>query len=149
MLLTGTTNPVLPPWVVLPAAAATMLVVAAHILVMPTIEMPASRRRIRTVNGFLMLFATALLAYAFGMATESAPRRFAVVWSAVVLLLAVIVAIAMLDVLNTVRLGFRDRRRMREGLRDDLHAALARRAGSGAPSRRDQPAPGDEPHGRR
>lgn len=128
-MLAAVGTPILPPWLVLPAAAATMLVIAAHILLMPTLPMPASRRRIRTVNGFLMLFATALLGYAFGMATQAAPRTFVLVWSVVVVLLTVIVALACIDVLNTLRLGMQERRTIKAGLKSSMDRDLAERVG--------------------
>jgi len=59
---------ILPAWVVLPVSGLTMLVVACHVLATHAADMPLRRRRLRVANGLLMMFVTALLAYALGVA---------------------------------------------------------------------------------
>ena len=44
-------SPLLPAWVVLPVAVFMLLAVAVHLLLLLKSDMPASRKRIRTLNG--------------------------------------------------------------------------------------------------
>jgi len=125
MLASG---PLVSPWVVFPLSAVTMLVVALHAASLSDARMPESRRRIRRVNALLMLVCIPLLGYGFGGVSGHEPRAFVLVWSASVLLLAVIVAVAMVDILNTARLHHREARELRRRItqaRAQL-AALAR-----------------------
>ncbi len=110
MLASG---PLLSPWVVYPMSAVTMLAVALHAVSLTDAHMPESRRRIRRVNAMLMLVCIPLLGYGFGGVGGHDPREFVLVWSASVLLLAVIVAVAMVDILNTARLHHREARELR------------------------------------
>ncbi len=95
------------PWVAVPAAAVVMFVVAGHVLAMQQTRthMPASRRRIRTANGLLMLMVAPLLAYALsnGPGTDQ-PRPMAVLWLLILAMLVMVVGLALLDALNTLRL---------------------------------------------
>ena len=95
------------PWVAVPLAAAVMFVVAGHVLAMQRARahMPASRRRIRTANGLLMLVVAPLLAYAVsnGPGTDQ-PRPMALLWLLILSMLTMVVGLAVLDVLNTLRL---------------------------------------------
>lgn len=115
-------SPILPPALVLPAAAVAMLVIAAHTLATQRAPMPQTRRRIRTANGVLMLFLTAMLAYALsimkhaqagGAASASETREFVIVWMVIMGLLPTVVLLAIFDVLNTVRLHAEVRKRLR------------------------------------
>ena len=94
-------------WVAVPAAGVVMFVIAGHVLAMQRTHahMPASRRRIRTANGLLMLIAAPLLAYAVsnGPGTDQ-PRPMAVLWLLILSMLVMVVGLAVLDVLNTLRL---------------------------------------------
>jgi uncharacterized paraquat-inducible protein A len=102
-------SPLLPAWVVLPVAAFMLLVVALHLLLLLRSEMPASRRRIRTLNGWLMLFLVPMGAAAFGVVSPSDPRLFVLIWTIVVLMLVLLIGLAMLDMVNTTRLYRRER----------------------------------------
>lgn len=126
---------VLPAWVVLPAAAVTLLVVAAHILAMHEVEMPIRRRRIRTASGLLMMFITCLLAYALSLAPVGAgvPLRqdhasvFVQVWLIIVVLIGMVVMLAGLDAIETMRLSAESRRQMRRRLRENMERVMAER----------------------
>ena len=117
-------------WLVLPMAAVALLATAAHLIALkeaPPGALPESRRRIRTAAGWVIMFAVPLSAYAFGVATPGRAGAFMLVWTAVVGLVGVVLLLAMLDAMNTVRLHRRatrrlrrDWRRIREGDRDDL-----------------------------
>lgn len=100
--------PLLPAWVVLPVAAAMLLVVATHLMLLLRSEMPASRRRIRTLNGWIMLFLVPIAAAAFGVVTPSNPMQFLLVWLVVIAMLVLLIGLAILDMLNTSRLYRRE-----------------------------------------
>lgn len=101
--------PLLPVWVVLPVAAFMLLVVALHLMLLLKSDMPASRRRIRTLNGWIMLFLVPIGAAAFGIVTPSDPRLFVLIWIVVILMLVLLIGLAMLDMVNTTRLYRRER----------------------------------------
>lgn len=133
------TNPLAPAWLVLPMAIVTLLVLAGHMHAMHTAPgVPASRRRIRSINAGLMLVTIPVLAYAFGIATPARTQAFALAWSAGALLLSLIVLVALVDVMNTWRLHAVERDRLRLQMRA-LRAAAGRRIGARRP---DAPADG-------
>ncbi len=103
-LLAYSPGPLITPWIVMPVAGALLIVIGAHLNALASAPMPASRRRIRVVNGWLMLLTTPLAAYAFAMATPSNTRLFVLIWLAVVGLIGIIVMLAVMDLLNTQRL---------------------------------------------
>ncbi len=126
---------VLPPWVVLPIAALALLVIAAHIMAMYEVEMPIRRRRIRTASGLLMMLITGLLAYALSLAPVGgeAPLRqdhasvFLQVWLMIIVLIGMVVLLAGLDAIETLRLGVQSRRQMRRRLRENMERIVAER----------------------
>lgn len=113
----------LPLWIVLPPAAATLLVIAAHLQALRTAPMPESRRRIRQANGVLMLVATPLVAYLFGVAQTGRPRSFLLISTTVVGLLAMILLLSGVDIANTWRLHRREMRALRREVARELAAA--------------------------
>jgi hypothetical protein len=135
-MVTLASSPILPAWLVLPIAGAAMLVIAAHTVAIQQTDMPASRKRIRTANGVLMLFVTAMLAYALsimrGGGMGDAPdqaREFVLVWMVIMGLLPLVIALAGFDAVNTLRLHTAARRVLRRQMRDNLkNELMARRA---------------------
>ncbi len=123
-------TPLLPWWVVFPLAGVTLLVIAGHVAaIRRAAGVPSSRRRIRTVNGVLMMATVPLIAYAFGVATSADARTFTLVWMLIIGLLGIIIVVAWVDVMNTMRLHQASRRATRERLaelRGQLAAQLAR-----------------------
>lgn len=112
-------SPILPPWLVLPLGLFTLVVVAAHLHLMHgDTTMPPSRKRIRTANGVVMLFATPLIAFAFGILSPADVRTFTITWAAIIGLLFVILLLAGLDALNTLRLHASDRSDLHETIRE-------------------------------
>jgi protein-S-isoprenylcysteine O-methyltransferase Ste14 len=100
-----------PWWAVLPLALLTLLVLAGHVLSLARIEMPASRRRIRTANGLVMMLTVPLGAYAVGIADPRQDQRsFVLAWMMVAGLLLVVLLVAGLDIVNTWRLHRREHR---------------------------------------
>lgn len=109
-------NPLLPGWVVLPVALVLLLAVATHLLMVMHATMPPSRRRIRMANGWLMLLLVPLGAAAFGVVAPADPRAFVLVWTLVISLLLLLIAFAVLDIVNTRRLH----RKEKQALRDEF-----------------------------
>jgi len=110
-------GPLVSAWVAMPAGALVIVLLAAHMRALSVAAMPESRRRIRTANGWVMLLATPVTAYAFGMATPADPRVFILSWLAVAGLLAIVLLLAGIDIVNTGRLNVGERRQMRDRLR--------------------------------
>jgi hypothetical protein len=97
-------GPLVPPWIALPVAGLVVLIIAVHMHAMARSDMPASRRRIRTATGWIMLLTAPLTGYAFGVAAPSDPRAFVLVWLSVAGLLGIIIILACIDILNSGRL---------------------------------------------
>ncbi len=93
-----------PAWAIVPVAVLTILLIWAHVRSLSRTEMPASRRRIRSVNGLLLLMLPPLMTYALTVASPQKPTVFVFAWMAVSALLLLIVSLAVLDVINTLRL---------------------------------------------
>lgn len=126
-------GPLVSAWVAMPMAGVTLVVLAAHLSAMHAMEMPASRRRIRGLNGALMMVAAPLLAVAFSVVPPSNARAFALVWLGCIGLLWMILMLALLDMLNTMRLHRRSRRALSAELTAlRARAARASRGGGGA-----------------
>lgn len=106
-------NGVLPMWVVLPPSALLLLLLAAWVTVAARHVQPSSRRRIRCASAWVMLLIVPLSAAGFCMIDpDRSPREFVLVWTMVIGLLMVVVALAGLDIVNTARLRNISRRRM-------------------------------------
>ncbi|HHN78211.1 MAG TPA: hypothetical protein ENK11_05990 [Phycisphaerales bacterium] len=137
---------ILPFWFVGPLAGLTMLVIAGHLLAMRDAKdrIPASRYRIRTVNGGIMLVAVPLLASAFSVIPTNRPRPFLLIWTACIGLLAVVVVLALLDAINNARLGLLEAQRLHEEHRSLIDLATR----TGAEDRCDRGTPGDGAHER-
>lgn len=114
--LASNTSPLLPSWVVLPVAVVLLLIVAVHLLVVLHAPMPASRRRIRLANGWIMLLLVPLGAAAFGVVTPSDPRTFVLVWSLVIFMLVMLIVLATIDIVNTGMIYRRERGNLRHSI---------------------------------
>lgn len=137
---------ILPGWLVLPAAALTMLVVAVHVLATHAGDLPLRRKRLRIANGLLMMLLVALLAYALGVAAvvhepRTAPkeaREFVVVWLSIIGLVALVVTLAAADAIATVVHGWALRKELRAEMRSGLKGDLVARRAVGAAGRPSQ-----------
>jgi hypothetical protein len=118
---------VLPAMVVFPLAAVVIVILATHLTLLRRAEMPASRKRIRTVNGVLMMLLTPFAAYAFGVAHASQTKQFVLIFFLVTGLLFIIIMLAVMDALNNVRIHRREARDLR-----DKYNAIKRAAERGA-----------------
>jgi peptidoglycan/LPS O-acetylase OafA/YrhL len=127
-------GPLLSPWIVFPVAAAAMAIIGVHAEALRRADMPPSRRRILRFNAWVMLLSVPLIAFGFGAAGPNGiggGSGFIVVWSAVFMLVGVVLMLACVDMLNTLRLARRRRREWQEQVR----RVLAEHG----------PAPNDEP----
>ncbi len=129
---------ILPAWAVLLVAAPMMLFIAGHVVSVQRSAMPRTRRRLRMLNGVLMMLVCALLAYALGIADvperpRVEPRAsgiFVVVWAGIAGLVAVIVLLAVLDALLTASVGLRAHRALRDQAAGTIRADLNGRGAS-------------------
>jgi uncharacterized membrane protein YhaH (DUF805 family) len=116
-------GPIAPTWFVLPLAMIALLVVAAHMIVLREHaigKMPESRRQIRMVTGWIMMFTIPLTAYGFGIVHPAQEQEFLYAWTCIVGLLGLIVFMACIDAMNSIRLATVQRRALRDQLRSYL-----------------------------
>lgn len=90
-------EPLAPMWLVAPIAILAMLVVGGHVLLIDRSDQPATRKRIRTVNGLLMMFTIPLIAAAFAFIPPTNTRLFVMSWVLVVGLIVLVLMLAILD----------------------------------------------------
>ena len=136
------------PWIVLPLAGLTMLLIGTHVMAVQVSAMHPVRKRLRIVNGLIMMFVAATLAFALGgVRLVSDPRQhpeqarvFVIVWGVIVGLLAIVVALAVADAIGTAGWGFVRHRALRKEFRSAQAAERAARSAS-------RQSPGDAPRG--
>lgn len=116
-------------WVSGPMAMVTLVVVAAHLIAMRTADMPEGRRRIRTANGWLMMVAAPVLVVAFSVVHTGSPRPFALVWGVAIMLLALVLVMAFLDMANNLRLARIQQRQLRRAMGARLRQRPANASG--------------------
>ncbi|MCA9283303.1 MAG: hypothetical protein KDA30_14830 [Phycisphaerales bacterium] len=136
----------IPPGLAIPIAIVGMIIVAAHAQALAkTPGVPESRRRVRLANAVLMLLTIPLLTAGFSLISSTQqPRLWVMVWLISFLLVGMILLLAVIDTLNTIRLGRARRRELRETLseyRADI-IELAR-ANKAAQSTQSTPEQGD------
>jgi hypothetical protein len=156
MLATLANNPMLPVWLVLPLSGIALLTIGGHLASLGRSGMQGTRRRIRTANGWVLLVLAALLTYALGF-VDMLPsgggsigqvRAFVLVWMAIMGLVPLVLALAGMDVANTMRMRRAAARELRRRLQMDavrdlqikVHATLGGTRAGGRSS--------GEPHGR-
>lgn len=116
-------DPVAPSWFVLPLAMFALLVVAAHLLVLREHaigKMPESRRQIRMMTGWVMMFTIPLIAYGFGIVSPAKQQEFVLAWTCIVGLLGGIVLLACVDAINSIRLARHQTKALRAEFRQTL-----------------------------
>jgi hypothetical protein len=118
------------PWIVLPLAAAALILIAWHSTGLDRRPMPLSRKRIRQANSWVMMLCVPLFAAGASLVSAAAaPRAFVLIWTVVAMLVILSVLLAIIDALNTWRLASAARRHVAasaEGM-----VAIARRAARG------------------
>lgn len=105
-------NGIVPIWVSAPLAMITLVTVAAHLLAMREANMPESRRRIRTANGWLILVTVPVLVIAFSVVSRSQPRQFVLIWVVAMALVCFTILMAVVDMVNNLRLARIQRQRL-------------------------------------
>jgi hypothetical protein len=115
--------PLVPAWVVVPLAVVVLLLLGAHVHLTARICVPESRRRIRMVNGVLMMMIVPVAAYALAIVPPASQRPFVLAWMLVAGLLCIVLALAVVDALNTMRLHANATRELRTLMRQALPVA--------------------------
>ena len=122
----------MPATIAVPLGVVLMLMVAGQLVVLSRTQQPASRRRIRRVNGGLMLVTIPVLTTGFSLVDpDRAPAVWSLVWLGAMFLLAFVVLFALLDALNTVRLARRRRAALRAAASALREEVLRRRGDRG------------------
>lgn len=119
-------NPPLPAIAVVPLALLAMIFIAGHVMAMndPTSGVPTSRKRIRSANGVMLMWLVALVTYAISILNPEHTSRFVLTWLTIITVVGLVLILALLDVLNTIRLHSAARRIIREELKQGITAAL-------------------------
>ncbi len=146
------------PWIVLPLAGLTTLLIGSHVMSVQVSDMHAVRKRLRIANGLIMMFVAATLAYALGAVTlvtdpklhPAQARAFIIVWVVIVALLSIVVALAIIDALGTAGWGLRTHQAMHRDFRAKLIANSPPKSAQSARSNKPTSTPGsgqDAPRG--
>lgn len=116
----------LPSWITLPVAAIAMVFVAAHLLILERRRSNPVRRRIRLVNGWLMLISIPLIAAGVSyISPDVRPHMFMIVWLMVIVMVSMSLLLAAVDIVNTLvatRRGVVQLRAMKKDLERHLPA---------------------------
>ncbi len=100
------------PWIALPLAAVALILIAWHSTGLDRRPMPASRKRIRQANSWVMMLCVPLFAAGVSIVdAETSARAFVLIWTVVGMLVIVSVLLAIVDALNTWRIAAEARRR--------------------------------------
>ncbi len=117
-------NGLVPIWVSAPLAMITLVTVAAHLLAMRGADMPESRRRIRTANGWLILITVPVLVVAFSVVSRSQPRQFVLIWVVAMALVCFTILMAFVDMVNNLRIARIQRQRLSRTMGAQLRQQL-------------------------
>lgn len=135
------TAAMLPPWIVVPPALILVIAVGSHMMGMRAGDMPESRRRLRTVNGLMMLITVPLTAYAFCAVSPADPRWFVLTWTGVVGLIGLVIILAIADILNNLWIAHRAARELHARMRAVRLALLDARRVQALQHAQQQPSP--------
>lgn len=130
---------------VLIVAVLALAVITLHVLSLVNADTHPSRKRIRIASGILMMCGVVSLAYAVGVATPDRPREFTLSWTMVLSLMAIIVGVACIDALNSIRLHASERRALRRELDHARLEVIGVTASRLAPEPASNPAPPTPP----
>jgi len=103
-------------WGVYPAGMAVLVVLALHVASLGRSTMPASRRRIRTANGILMMLAVPVLSFALAGVAPADRIVFVVAWTLVAAMVVLMGLMAVADTVNTLILAREERARLRASI---------------------------------
>lgn len=129
-MILAATGPALPLWIVAPPCALLMLILAGYVMALREADVPETRRRIRTLGSVTMMLTQPLIVYLFAIATPANARTFMLTWALLIGLLGILVVLAMLDVVNNLRISANARHEFRAELRsleEDVRRVMAER----------------------
>lgn len=109
--------PIVPWSVALPLAGVGVALVGVHLFLIGRSGAPASTRRIRTANGLVMLVLLPALACGLSLVHKGSvgeARVFVLTWMLIVGLVGIVLGLALLDLMNNVRLAVKARRHRNE-----------------------------------
>jgi len=154
-VILAATGPALPLWIVAPPCAILMLILAGYVMALREAEVPETRRRIRTMGSITMMLTQPLIVYLFAIATPAGARTFMLTWALLLGLLGILIVLALLDVVNNMRISANARQEFRSELRsleEDVRQALAEAEAEKTAKEDEQPqlrlTDGDEPEAR-
>ncbi|CAN5758079.1 hypothetical protein BH11PLA1_BH11PLA1_21410 [soil metagenome] len=107
-------GPMLSSTVALALGGPMIIAAGLYTLLIQRVHMPASRRRLRTASGILLMLTLGALVYALTAVSTATPRTFVIAWCVVVALTGVLLLLALLDLVNTARLHSAQRARLAE-----------------------------------
>lgn len=93
-----------------------MLVLAGYVQALREADVPESRRRIRTAGSIVMMMTQPMVVYLFAIVTPASPRKFMLTWAMLTGLLFMLVVLALVDVINNLKLHAK----MRSDLRSEM-----------------------------
>jgi len=113
-----TVGSMLPVYVTLPTGLIVMVLLAGHLTALARVEgMDQTRQRIRQANGVVMMILAALLVTGLSVIDPRRdPSAWILTWTVCIFLVLVMIAMATLDALNTVRIARERREELREWL---------------------------------
>lgn len=128
----NTGGAIMPFWIAVLLAAVGMLLIGSYVLALQSDRVPPSRRRLRTAGGVVQMFLVGTIAYAAGLVPVADKRLFAMAWVLVMILTLVVIALAVLDIVNNLRIAALERRETTrlaaEKLAEELKLRLAAQA---------------------
>lgn len=100
-------------WLAAALGSGVLVVLGGHLAALGMVPMESRRRRLRATSTVLMMLSVPVGVYAFGVATPARPRPYVFVWMLIVALMMVVLLLAVLDVMHSVRLHRRQMRQLR------------------------------------
>ena len=122
--------PLVPLWLGVGLAVIAMVATAAHMNSLRDADVPESRRRIRMMNGWVLVVLAPVSAWAFCMVRPVDQKEFVFAFVIVIFLLLVAVTMACLDAVNSLRLQRQTQRELREEIAK-LRSEIEHRRGEG------------------
>ena len=123
-------QPLAPAWVVFPVCILAMLVVGGHVLLIDRSDQPPVRKRVRTVNGLLMMFTIPIIGAGFGFLSPTDARLFLMTWTLGVALILLVLLLALVDIAASFVIHRRDRAELRRQIIEARGLATATHEGS-------------------
>jgi hypothetical protein len=120
-------QPMAAGWVVFPVCMLAMLVIGGHVLLIDRSDQPPVRKRVRTVNGLLMMLTIPVVGAGFGFIPPSDTRLFLMTWTLAVGLILLVLLLALLDIATSLVIHRRERAELRRRIVEARALAVAPR----------------------